>query len=204
MMLASSLRPRGAALLLLVARATSGLPAALHPDAGGRPLMPEAGARPLVELPLTAPNASASSALRVHARTDEHHARIEQWRKMARTAQEQLALMGGKSNLTVLPMRGLARRREGEQELPSRVAHVVDGEREDLGAADDDHYDVVRDLKPRGREWRRQLAQRINEERKSKWREGEDALRASGRWQTPAGLAPAPPQRPGSLLGHPS
>ena len=95
------------------------------------------------------------------------------------------------SNVTVLPAPRVARRDPREQ-LPRRETHLISGEHEELGAADEDRAEAHSDLKPRGKEWRRQLAQRINEERMSRWREGEKALRGSGRWQSPASAAPAP------------
>ena len=161
----------------------------------------QAGGRPLVELPLSAAAASSNATiaampastapLQVQATTPEQHARLAKWRSLAHDAERQLNTMGGMSNVTVLPAPHVARRDPREQ-LPSRETHLISGEHEELGAADEDRAEAHSDLKPRGKEWRRQLAQRINEERLSRWREGEKALRGSGRWQSPASAAPAP------------
>lgn len=160
-----------------------------------------AGGEPLVELPLSAAAASsnltlaaahASAApLQVQAKTPDHEAKLARWRSLAQNAERQLNTMGGVSNVTVLPAPNVARRNPREQ-LPRRETHLISGEREELGAADEDRAEAHSDLKPRGKEWRRQLARRINEERLSHWREGEKTLRGSGRWQSPATAAPAP------------
>ena len=75
------------------------------------------GGRPLVELTSSSSHATAAvgeplapaSPLQIQATTDEQRTRLERWRTLAQDAERQLAIMlGGKSNLTVLPLRDMA------------------------------------------------------------------------------------------------
>merc|ERR1712178_462051 len=67
------------------------------------------------------------------------------------------------------------RTRDTEENLPTIERHEISGQFEDIGG----HHEVreEKDQKPRGREWRKQLAEKMNRERMSRWRKGEEKAR---------------------------
>merc|ERR1719231_1516332 len=100
--------------------------------------------------------------------------------------------MGGSSNVTIArPDKHfkLDALPKVEENLPTKPLHSIDGEKEDIGG----FHSEVDGAKPRGKEWRKELARKINEEMKNKWRKGEEAARAKLNGQRADGLkAPSP------------